>query len=81
MEKVKGFIYSRLERIGDRSQGPEYFLQTGKNVADDIPIRKNAEPWKTDPELQNHLAYIVIMEGDIVDAKLVYKSITRTDSF
>lgn len=81
MEKFTGFIYSRLERIKSKSQGPEYFLQIGEKIGTDIPIQKNTHLWEVDPELQQHLACIVAINGEIVDKKLAYKTIVNTESF
>ena len=81
MEKFTGFIYSRLERINSRSQGPEYFLQTGEQIEDDIPIHKKANLWEVDSQLQKNLATIVSIDGEIADNKLAYKTITNVDSF
>lgn len=68
-----GFLYTKLQAIGTRSEGPAYYLQTFDNK--DIAIRKNASMWQADPVLQPHVGTKVTIEGDLVGGVLQYKSV------
>jgi hypothetical protein len=78
MKKFDGFLFSKLFRIGTRSQGPEYFLQQWENrrkPTGDKPILKKSEAWKDDPGLQKYLGQIVTVTGTVVDDKIAYEDI------
>lgn len=80
MKEFSGFLFSKLARLGSRSEGPDYFLQqfdrSAKPIVEKvIPIHKEAELWKEDPILQRYLATEVFIRGSFVDGYLHYKEI------
>lgn len=80
VKELSGFLFSKLARIGSRSEGPDYFLQQFDRsehpiVEKVIAIHKEAEAWKPDPVLQKYLATEVAIRGRIVDGQLHYKEI------
>ncbi len=73
LQKYDGFLFSKLQAIGTRSEGPAYFLQ--KFDEKEIPILKHTMMWQPDPALQKHLAMKVTIEGEMVGGVLTYKSV------
>jgi hypothetical protein len=82
MKTFKGFLFAKLERIGTRSEGPEYYLQfLGENAdTKDFHIQKQSELWKIDPQLHPFLAQKVTIKGDIKDSIIQYEEITTVAS-
>jgi len=78
MEKYGGFLFAKLDRIGTKMEGPEYFLQQWdkQRKTTDTHIQKQVEAWKIDPRLHNCLARKVIISGTIKDKSIQYKEIT-----
>ncbi len=75
MSKFNGFIFSKLHSIGTRSEGPNYFLQ--QFDYNEIPIKKQAEPWGEDPNLQKVLGAKATITGEIASlGELEYSKIT-----
>ena len=77
---VNGFLFSVLDRIGDRSEGPEYFLQLLEKYAayDQIKkhhVTKNAPLHKQDPKLQQFLGRKVKITGVLSDQGIEYTAI------
>jgi hypothetical protein len=68
-----GILLSRTERIGTRSEGPEYYLRTDDGR--EIHVIKNALPWKRDKVLHKGTGNEVWIPGALVDGELVYKEI------
>ena len=80
MKEFSGFLFSKLARLGSRSEGPDYFLQQFDRSAHPIvdkviPIQRETPLWKEDPVLQKHLATEVIIHGTIHGGKLYCKEI------
>jgi len=78
MKKFDGFLFSKLFRIGSKSQGPEYFLQQWddrRKPTVDAPIHKKTDAWKDDPVLQKYLGRIVTVTGAVVDDKIEYEDV------
>jgi len=74
IKEFKGKVFSKIERIGSRSEGPEYFLKLLKpNELNqiDLPIRKNAGLWQEDPNLHQFLGKMVIITGESIRIKHV----------
>jgi hypothetical protein len=68
-----GTLLSRNERVGTRSEGPEYYLRTDDGR--EIHVVKNALPWKKDKVLHKMVDREVWIPGALVDSELVYKEI------
>lgn len=80
MKELGGFLFSKLARLGSKSEGPDYFLQhfdrSVHPIVDKvIPIHRETPLWKEDPVLQKNLATEVIVRGTIHGGKLYYKEI------
>ena len=80
MKEISGFLFSKLGRIGTRSEGPDYFLQQFDRskspiVEKVIPIHKEVHLFEKDPILQKYLAMEVAIDGRILDGYLHYKEI------
>ncbi len=74
LETYIGYLFSQTERIGTRSEGPEYYLRIdGK----EIHVIKNAELWEEDPILQKMIDRKVWISGNLVDGELFYEEIKR----
>lgn len=74
MESIEGFLFMRLERVGTRSEGPEYFLQRFDENPD-LHIRKNVAPWQDEPALRKYLAMKVTITGVVQNSEMAYSSI------
>ncbi len=68
-----GSLVSKTERVGTRSEGPEYYLWV--DGGREIHVIKNATPWEDDPELQEVVGGKVWVLGTLVDGELVYKTV------
>jgi hypothetical protein len=68
-----GTLLSRTERVGTRSEGPEYYLRT--DDGSEIHVVKNALPWKKDKVLHKAVDREVWIPGALVDGELVYKEV------
>jgi hypothetical protein len=73
MSEFHGFLFSKLDLIGSRSEGPTYFLQ--QFDYSEIPIEKRAELWQEDPNLQEVLATKVTVIGNLSAGGLGYDSV------
>ena len=80
MKDLEGFLFSKLGRIGSKSEGPDYFLQQFDRserpvVEKVIPIRKEAHLFEEDPVLQKYIAMEVAIRGRIEDGRITCKEI------
>lgn len=75
IETYTGHLFSRTERIGTRSEGPEYYLRLENGR--EIHVIKKAELWEKDPELQKMIDRKVWISGNLMDGELIYKEIKR----
>lgn len=73
MNDYKGFLFSKLEAIGSKSEGPVYFIQQFDYL--EIKIVKNANPWEQDPVLQKYLGSKVEINGHLESGCLKYDKI------
>lgn len=75
MAEFAGFLFSKLFRIGTRSEGPEYFLQDLQQQENnlELEIKKQVELWQEDPRLQLFLGHKVTIRGELVDGQLNYE--------
>lgn len=76
MDTLKGFLFCKLDRIGTRSEGPEYFLQQDDYT--EIKIIKKATPWEEDPDLHPMLATKITLDGTIEEGAIIYAGIAKT---
>ena len=73
MKKYAGLIFVKHGRIGSKSEGPDYFLQTNQA---EYPLQLNKRQlWKPDYELEFYCRRMVEIEGEFVDKILNVKSI------
>jgi hypothetical protein len=70
---VPGVLESRTERVGTRSEGPEYYLRTDDGR--EIHVIKNAVPGKDDKALRKEVGNEVWIPGALVDGELIYKEV------
>ncbi|GEM_PF-2616045 len=77
VETHVGFLFSRIERVGTKSEGPEYYLRA--DGGDEIHLHKNAILWKEDPVLQEHIDKRVSVSGDLIGNELFYKKVELID--
>ncbi|MBN1574039.1 MAG: hypothetical protein JW984_12655 [Deltaproteobacteria bacterium] len=68
-----GFLFSRIERVGTKSEGPEYYLRT--DGGEEIHLFKNATLWREDPVLQGYVNKRVSISGDLYEKELFYKEV------
>ncbi len=61
-----------MDRIGSRSEGPEYFLKlsTPNEFGQlDLPIVKKVKSWEEDPNLHQFINKMVVISGESVKIK------------
>ena len=75
MDTFRGLLYVKHGRIGTRSEGPDYHLQTAK--ADYILQLNERELWKCDYELEFHCRRIVVVTGKMIDKTAIQVSEIR----
>ncbi len=68
-----GYLFSKLDRIRSKSEGPEYFLQ--QFDYQEYPVIKKAHPWLKDETLHPFLNKKVTIEGDMAISGIVYESV------
>lgn len=62
MTKLAGLVYVKHGRVGTRSEGPDYFLQTVKG--DVLLVLDQPAPWLPDYKLEFYGRRMVAVEGD-----------------
>jgi predicted HAD superfamily phosphohydrolase YqeG len=71
--EIPGFLSSKLERIGKRSEGPAYYLQ--QFDYQEINIVKKAERGKKEPTLQQYLGRKITVTGRVEGKRLNYEKV------
>lgn len=72
-ERLAGLLYVKHGRVGTRSEGPDYFLQTS---AGDVPLRMaERRPWEPDYRLEYSSRRMVEVSGELVEGTLVVAEI------
>jgi hypothetical protein len=69
-----GIIISKKERIGTRSEGPEYYIEIVEPNdlgQTELAVRKKVPLWQEDPILQPHVGQKVQLIGEPVYTKHV----------
>jgi hypothetical protein len=61
----RGFIYQKHGRVGTKSEGPDYFLQS--YYQDFLLAHKARKPWEADETLAQFCCKMVEIEGEIVE--------------
>lgn len=79
MGRFTGFLFSKLQLIYTRSEGPAYFLQLFDYT--EIPINKNGMPWQEDEQLQALLGKKVTIEGGMEAGRIHYEFVEEYDPF
>ncbi len=75
MERFEGYLFSKLDCIGSKSEGPKYFLQSfdyKENV-----VEKKAPLWQEDPELHRFLNKKVAIAGAYTSSGIIYEKISE----
>ncbi|MGD0551492.1 MAG: hypothetical protein ABSB25_02445 [Sedimentisphaerales bacterium] len=73
MGTFDGFLFSKLDAIGTKSEGPVYYLQSF-DYRENLVI-KQANLWEADPNLQKFLSNKVTIEGQMTPGGIIYKSV------
>lgn len=73
MKKFDGYLFSKLDKIGSRSEGPVYILQQWDSK--EISVVKKVELWKKDTVLHKYLGKKVTIEGVLREKKIHYEKI------
>lgn len=71
MAIFKGIVYVKHGRIGTRSEGPDYYLQTRK--MDYLLQFKPRQPFEPDYELEYFARKIVEIEGELGAGGMILK--------
>ena len=72
-KKFDGYLFSKLNAIGTRSEGPAYFLQQFDYK--EYPVIKKVPLWELDPKLHKYLDRKVTIQGKLTSSGIEYKSI------
>lgn len=70
---ITGFLFFRTERIGTKSEGPEYYLRTDDGT--EIHIFKKATLWQEDPALHKLVERKVSISGELMGSELFYTAV------
>ena len=65
----KGLLYVKHGRVGTRSEGPDYYLQTYKE--DFLLKYKRRHPWDPDHELEVYCRRMVEVTGEITGKRVI----------
>jgi len=68
-----GYLFAKLDNIGDKSEGPSYYLQ-GFDYSE-FYVAKDCQLWENDPKLHPLLNTKVTITGEEEDGRIVYKTI------
>lgn len=75
MEIFDGYLFSKLDCIGSKSEGPKYFLQYF-DYKENVVI-KQAHLWEEDPNLHRYLNKKVTIEGKLSYSGIIYEKINE----
>lgn len=75
MEIFDGYLFSKLDCIGSRSEGPKYFLQY-LDYKEDVVV-KRVHLWEEDPDLHKFLNKKVTIEGRLSVKGIFYDKISE----
>lgn len=78
VETFQGLVYVKIGRIGSKSEGPDYFLQTAKA---ELQLEyEQRTPWTPDYHLELFNRRMVRVTGSFEDSVFVVKTITEISS-
>ena len=69
MKTFRGLVYVRHGRVGTRSEGPDYMLQTYKG--DYLLALGERYPWAPDYQLEFYGRKMVEIEGELIDGQTI----------
>ncbi|NLP11980.1 hypothetical protein GX408_16390 [bacterium] len=72
-KNYKGLLFIKHGRVGTKSEGPDYFLQT--RAGDFLLHYKERHPWEPDYELEFFCRRMVEIEGTSTDKVLTVRHI------
>ena len=61
MSNFEGYLFSKLDAIGSRSEGPLYYLQLADST--ELLVANNVGPWQEDPGLHKYVGKKVTITG------------------
>lgn len=73
MATFHGYLFAKLQNIGTRSEGPDYYLQMFDYH--EVVVLKQVHPWQNDPTLHPWLNHKVIIEGTMQVEGVSYERI------
>jgi len=73
MDIFNGYLFSKLQAIGSRSEGPIYYLQQFDYK--EFVVLKKVQPWQGDPKLSQFLNKKVTIQGQLGMSGIDYKTI------
>lgn len=73
MKKYNGYLFSKLDNIGSKSEGTKYFLQHFDYK--EFVVIKQVNLWETDPNLHKFLNKKVSIEGQLTPDGIVYENL------
>lgn len=73
MERFDGYMFSKLDNIGSKSEGPKYFLQHF-DYSESV-VEKQVNLWQEDPNLHKYLNTKVTIEGKLSSGGIMYDKI------
>ncbi|MDD3592644.1 MAG: hypothetical protein PHO65_08385 [Sulfurovum sp.] len=73
MEKFDGYLFSKLDNIGSKSEGPKYFLQYFDG--NESVVEKKVELFQEDPILHKFLNKKVTIIGKLSHDGIMYDKI------
>ena len=68
-ENYKGLVYVKHGRVGSRSEGPDYYLQTTRG--DYLLHLTNRHPWQPDYQLEFYSRRMVEIEGTLQTPQMI----------
>jgi len=77
MATFEGYLFSKLQAIGTKSEGPLYCLQQWDYQ--ELVIDKKTFPWQEDPSLHKFLNKKVTIEGALQANMILYENIKDWD--
>lgn len=68
MSKLSGLVHVKHGRVGTRSEGPDYLLQTRDQ--DYLLLYRERQLWRPDYELEFYNRQMVEVEGELLDGRI-----------
>ena len=74
MKRFENYLFSKLENIGSKNEGPKYFLQLFDYK--EIVVIKQVQLWQQDPKLHKFLNKKVTIGGELSPGGIIYERIS-----